>query len=318
MALEQRQTQIEVGAGQTESQLNRDFVDLLKKWSSPALFVIAAVVLGLWGLKQYRQSQDNKIAAAFVDLDTQTRLNRGASPGQTTAGANPKVALQVAQDHAGKGSIEWVARLTAADAWLAGAIRGTQPGAEFEPATGNVKDPKDLLSEADKKDFLEQAAAQYKAVADGTAGKPGLAVLQLRARFGQAAVEETRGQFDAAIAAYQAAEKTATEAAYPAIAKLAKDRAADALQLKDVASLPAEADVATINRTPVPAPAPMPNIPGLPPGVKLEPVDGPPPGMTPPAAPATPPASPAPSAPAPSPAPTTNPGSPAPAPAPKP
>ena len=317
MALEQRQTQIEVGAGQTESQLNRDFVDFLKKWSSPILFIIAAVVVGFWGLKQYRTAQDAKVAAAFTDLDAQLRLNSATQRNPIPVGANPKILMQVAQEHAGKGSVELVARLSAADAWLIGAIRGVQPGAEFDPATGALKDPKDLLSPADKKDFLERAAAEYKLVAEKTADKPDLVILFLRGKFGQAAVDETRGQFDAAVERYKVAEKAATDSLYNGLAKVARERAANMDKIKAVAPLPTDESVRTI--TPV-VTAPL----SPPPGVTMEPIPGPPPGFSNPVpspgnstSPVpTPAPTPAPTTPAPSgtPAPGTAP-SPAPAPA---
>ncbi|MGH7133149.1 MAG: hypothetical protein ACREJO_14540 [Phycisphaerales bacterium] len=317
MALEQRQTQIEVGAGQTESQLNRDFVDFLKKWSSPILFIIAAVVVGFWGLKQYRAAQDAKIAAAFTDLDAQLRLNSATQRTPIPVGANPKILMQVAQEHAGKGSVEYVALLSAADAWLVGAIRGVQPGAEFDPTSGALKDPKDLLAAADKKDFLDRAAEQYKRVADATAGKPDVAILFLRGKFGQAAVDETRGQFDAAIESYKAAEKAATDALYPGLAKIAHDRVADMDKIKAVGPLPTDASVQTIT----PVVATPPNMPNLPPGVTMEPLPGPPPGFSNPVPSPGNSTSPIPTpAPAPAPAPTTPApsGTPTPAPAPSP
>jgi hypothetical protein len=266
MALEQRQTQIETGAGLTESRLNRDFVDFLKKWSTPILLVIAAVVVGIWAFKQMREASRQKTVNAYTDLD----VNLSQS-------VKPETMVQLATEHAGQGSVPHMARLAAADAWMMSAYRGLKPGAELE-AGGKVKDAADVLDDAGIKDALSKANEQYNLVANATAGDAGKIILNLRAKFGLAAVAETMGNWDAAKGYLNEAQKLAESGGFPDKAKLAQARLATIDELKNTPTLIDADKVKTNPAASTPSTTSL-NLPASitgNPNIKVEQVDKPP------------------------------------------
>lgn len=301
MALEQRQTEIQEGAGLTESRLNRDFIDFLKKWGGVILLVILAITAGYLGLRRLSEHREQTRAAAFDDLEA------------ARASGNPAGLVQLADEHSGQGAVPVLARLEAADAYRVAAYRGLAPGAAVE-SDGSVKDPKDILNAEGRERLLAQAATQYQLALDGAEADPGMAIQAISARFGLAAIAETRGQTEEARKQYEAAQAHATRAGFTDLAETAKRRIATMSEFVEMPVLLSRADVKTARprpasnlpqqltpeqlaelertgtlTTPIPGSAPGPVLP------PLLPPDEPPaiPGATPPvkAPPATPPAS---------------------------
>ena len=87
--MDQRHEQIREGAGLEESRINTEFVDLIKKWSSPVLFVAAAISLGYLGLMKLEDRRVARVDEAFAELELQ---RNSASP-------SPDSLLRVAGDY---------------------------------------------------------------------------------------------------------------------------------------------------------------------------------------------------------------------------
>ncbi|MCU0688904.1 MAG: hypothetical protein MUE97_04085, partial [Phycisphaerales bacterium] len=137
-----RGREIRTGAGLEESRLNQDFIDALRKYGTPVLLIILIVTVSWLGWQRWQASKNAKRATAFVDLEAQMP-QRDPSMFATPRDVSPDVLLRVAEDHTGEGSAPLLARLAAADQWLASAARGVQPGAELDPLTGALKRPED-------------------------------------------------------------------------------------------------------------------------------------------------------------------------------
>lgn len=200
--MDKRQQDIQVGAGQTESRLNREFIDFLRRVSWPVTIVVLVGVLGYVGYERYQESRRSALAAAFADLQ------------DAVSSGNPVVMLRVAEDHAGQGAVPTLARLAAADALLWSAVIGLEPGATVKP-DGTTETPEDLLSPELVARALERARGQYTLVAQSTADSPAEIYLHLGALFGLAALEETAGAADAARGHYQAIIDSAERAKLP-------------------------------------------------------------------------------------------------------
>src|SRR5262245_7049428 len=99
--MDERQAQIREGAGLDEARLNVEFIEFLKKWSTPLLVIIALVALGYFGLQKLREARHAALTTAFTQLDA-----------ARTSG-NPSGLLAVADEHNGQGAVPEIARLQA-------------------------------------------------------------------------------------------------------------------------------------------------------------------------------------------------------------
>lgn len=304
MSLDQRQTQIEVGAGQTESRINREFVDLLRKWSTPVL-VLLVVGAGLAWAWNYRQTQrQQKQSTAWREL-AEAR----------TAGL-PEGLLKVADDHPSEDAVALEARLAAGDRLLNAGITGARPGVERDATTGAMKDSaKGVLSKAERTAMFEQASAQYDKVMAASSGRAAQAIFYVNAALGKAAALESLEKWSEAEAMYAAAASAAEKAGLEDQAARAKSLAGG-LDAARRTVLPGKNEVRSVKlleRT-ITVPDPSGGAAVPPPGgtMPMPPESLTPPPPPAPAAPAAP-ATPASTAPAPAPTPA-----PAPAPAPTP
>lgn len=211
MALEQRQTQIQEGAGLTEGRLNQDFILFLKKWTLPIVLVVLAVAAGIVGLKRLAQYREDRLVAAFAEFQA------------AVASGNPVSLVRVAEDHEGKAAIPLLARLAAADQYLVAAYRGVAPGATLDN-DGKPSDAKDLLNAEQRDRMIAQAAELYQRVVSDAGTARGMALQAIGARFGLAAIAETRGQPEEAKKQYQAVIDAAKAAGYAGLADEARKR----------------------------------------------------------------------------------------------
>ena len=125
----------------------------------------------------------------------------------------------VAQRHADIDGVGTIARLQAANTYLASLQTNLALGATIEEGTP--------LSEDDRTLGLERADRLYTQVANDDQGEFGDTLTTVSALNGLAAISESRGDVDKARAYYeQAADRAATW--YPTLAKLARSRAATA------------------------------------------------------------------------------------------
>jgi tetratricopeptide (TPR) repeat protein len=197
--MEERHGQIREGAGLEESRLNVEFIDFLKKWSTPALVVIAVVAIGYFGLLKYREYEKRAHDDAFMQLEA-----------AATSGS-PAGLLAVAADHPERAAIAELARLYAADLHLDAARSGLAPGAVADPATGRPPET-DLLTPEQRSQQLDSAEKLYQLVVDRTIDKPAERQLGIGALYGLAAVAESRGKFDDARRHYERIIDVATKA----------------------------------------------------------------------------------------------------------
>lgn len=298
MALEERQRQIREGAGLEESRLNTEFIEWLKKYSTPVLLVVAVVAGGYALYHRYKRDQALKMDAATVELEA------------ALTAASPTNLLAVASDHASRGAVPLIAKLSAADLHLDAFRTGVPAGIMLKP-DGGLPDGTSLLSEADRQSELTKAAELYQAVLDGTDSTTGQQLAAVNAAMGLSAVAESKGDFDKARQNYTLAADKAKNIGFTDLAALAQKRIESLDSIKTLPKLPATSELhASLRPVEQPTTTPLSNI-------QLKDANGNPINMspTPMPAPATTPA-PAP-APAPAAAPTPAPA-PAPAPAPKP
>lgn len=252
--LDRRKMQITEGAGLEDSRLNQDFVEFLKKWSTPILLVIVAAVASYVGLQKLRESRDAKRAAAFAEIDAQTRITR------TGQDVLPSVLLRIAEDHAGQGAVPYLARLAAAEQYQVSAMKGLEPGSEFDPVTMKPKRAEDVITPARREELLTNARTQYQFVLDGTRQDEGMTVHAVNACFGLASVAEMLGQYDQAKAHYETARSLVKDKHYEGIENLIKQRIESLDTLKIAMPLPSEASVKSfVKAAPVPQ-APTPTI----------------------------------------------------------
>lgn len=261
-----RAGEIRTGAGLEESRYNVEFIEALRKYSTPVLLIVAAIVAGYWGFGRWKAARDTARASAFTELEAQLRTT--GQGGQVS----PDVLLRIAEDAAGQGAAPLIARLTAADQWVLSASLGLAPGAERDPATNAVKNKDDILTPEQRTQLLTKAKEQYQLVLDQTQGIRRQAIFSLRAIFGLAAVAESNAQWDQAKALYEQSGQLAASTGFPAIEAFAKSRGASVDELKTLPVLVPESAVQSFAPPPPVVVPPMPTEPSLAtPSIQLSP-----------------------------------------------
>ncbi len=168
------------GAGLEESRLNTEFIDFLRKWSTPVLMVIAAVAGSYFLYGKYQVSRDAAMARAFADLDA------------AVVSRNPGSLIRVAEEQSGKAAVPLLARLAAADLYLESSRTGVPAGIALEPS-GSLPEGTTLLTADERTAQLGKAAAEYEAVFAAAGRDDGMAIHAISALFGLASVAESRG-----------------------------------------------------------------------------------------------------------------------------
>lgn len=265
--MDDRSREIREGAGLEESRVNTELLELINKYSGHVLLGLALIV-GLYAGKQQLDRMGNaKVNEAFAQ---HVDITETASP-------NPASLSALAEQYGDVRGIGAMARLREADLYLQAVATGMQPGAAFEldpetqQQTNRVAEG-DLISDAQRDEFLGKADALYDRVIADTEAEIGPAIHVVGAWFGKAAVAESRGDDAAAKAAYESAKEAAETAAFPMYAALADERIASLDEgLADVtllsqADLPEIPEPETPEIDPVTAPvldAPVgPTLPG--------------------------------------------------------
>jgi len=261
--MERRQTQITEGAGLEESRLNTDFIDFMKRWSSPVLMLLAVLALGYWGYGKLQQAKKTKIDQAFGELQA---AGYSGNP-------SPDALRRVAEDFAGVASISHLARLRAADVYLAAVRRGLRVGVTTADLNldGSAKNEEDLLSDEDRARYLDEAESLYARVLDDVGGHVGRELLEMDALYGLAAVAEAKGDWDQARARYERIAELADRDGFEPHGAIARQRIASLDELKVEPKLYAKADLPA-PPTPETTPLPQPDDPN-PGDVLLDPGD---------------------------------------------
>ena len=240
--MDERQTQIRERAGLEEARYNLEFIDWLRKWGVPILFVFA-VAAAAWGLRErYQRSQAVKLDESFAELEA---VVSGANP-------SPESLLQIASDHASGGSsVSVIAKLEAADAYLDSVRRGIRPGAQLQP-DGTLEKTEDVLSEADRKSFLDKAYGLYSEGYASTRSQAGKQVLAIGALFGLASAAESQGDLPKARGHYEEVSKLADASGFQAYAAVAKKRLEGLDKLQTPPQVFAKADLPPVPEAPKP------------------------------------------------------------------
>ncbi|MGP1272146.1 MAG: hypothetical protein ACTS22_02315 [Phycisphaerales bacterium] len=235
--MDDRTSEIREGAGLEESRINREFIDLLQKWSSPVLLVLA-VIVGLYAGNNWLQAQrNNRVNEAF---NQHAEITETASP--------PPASLRaVAAEYGDVRGVGLMAKLRHADVLLQAVRVGMVPGAEFvldenNRATGEVAET-DRLSDEEAARYLDEASALYAEVADEAGDEMGQQIHRLSAFMGLASVAEMQGDPEAARRAYAEAEAAARAAGFPVFESLAQARAADADRFAQPVALLSRSDL---------------------------------------------------------------------------
>jgi hypothetical protein len=199
------------GAGLEESRLNTEFIEFLRKWSTPLLVVVAAIAGSyfLWG--KYQASRDAAMASAFASFDA------------AVVSRKPESLIQVAEEQSGKAAVPYLARLAAADLYLESSRSGIPAGLQLD-AMGALPEGTAFLTEDEKKSQLTKAAAQYQIVADDTAGDDGMAIHSISALFGLASVAESQGDMEMAKSHYTRLAEVAKRVGFTREAAAAEKR----------------------------------------------------------------------------------------------
>lgn len=263
----ERQMQIREQAGLDESRFNEELIDFLRKWGTPILLIVAAVSVAYAANAHFKRTAADKVETAFGEL----------SSASATANPSPESLRRVADDFAGVKSVGELARLEAADIYLAAVRTGVKPGAQPKP--DGTHDAADLMTAEDRSWHLTQARDLYQAVADATLATPGREALALNALYGLAAVAESEGNLDAARQAYTRVIEKSEKSGFPAHASIARARIADLDALGSVPELVSQSQLP-------PMPEPKIELPAMPAGPELPPA--PPAEATPPAGSPTP------------------------------
>lgn len=250
MAIDDRQSQIKEGAGLEESRLNVEFIDWLRKWSTPLLIVIAIAALGYVLYNRYQQAKITKVNEAFASLE------------EASASANPSPfsLIDVAEKFDGVRAVPVLARLRAADAYLAAVRRGLDPGAQLDDQ-GQPRSESDLMDERERAVNLDEAARLYQQVLDESRGTPGFDIHAISAAYGLAAVAESRGDMAGAKSAYERVAELANTTGFPDHARIAQERLTELDSRARVPVVYAQAQLPKIPWAPEPTPAPAPTAP---------------------------------------------------------
>lgn len=249
--------QIKEGAGLEDSRINQEFVDFLRKWSTPVLLVAAAIVLGYFLYNKRIEAREARIAEAF------TQFNQSS----TTFSPSPDALRRIADDFEDVKGVHIMATLAAADEYLNAVQRGVRPGTPLSAATNEPESAEDFLTPEESERFLNEAETLYRSVYDETQGAPALAIHTLGALYGLAAVSESRGDIDAARNVLDQAASLARQVGYVEHVAIAQQRIESLSEVRTV-TLPSKADLPQPTEPePVAAPAgePAPEGPTLPP-----------------------------------------------------
>src|SRR5262245_21418617 len=106
--MEERQTQIREAAGLEESKLNVEFIDWLRRWSTPAMGLVVLVALGFVVSNRIEKSRAAAVDKAFEEF--------AAAADQ--ANPSPETLKTLATENSGIRGVPLMAEMRAADIYL--------------------------------------------------------------------------------------------------------------------------------------------------------------------------------------------------------
>ncbi len=222
------------GAGLEDSRINQEFIDFIRKWSTPVLLVLALIALGYFFNIKRVEAKQAHIDEAFQQLNLSLE----------TGSPSPDALRRIAEDYKDVVGVRLKATMGAADEYLRAVQRGIKPGSPIDPNTGEFENVEDLLTAEDRERFLAEAETLYKRVHTETVDNPKLSVHTLGALYGLAAVSESRGDLAAAQNVLEQAAALAEKHGYMELSAIAQVRIAalptlgEAVQLVSKDELP--------------------------------------------------------------------------------
>lgn len=251
--MDERQVQIRERAGLEESRLNQDFIDWLRKWGTPILFVAAIGAAGFAVQQRWAKAKAEKVDNAFIEL---SNAGQGDNP-------SPDALTAVANEYDGVRAVGQLARLQAADAYLDAVRRGIRLGATFKvnekgQQDGTLENAEDVLQPELKATYLSQAGELYQAVYTKSEGQPAKVLMAVNAAYGLAAVAEAQEKYDLAKGWYEKIVAMTDQTPFQAHAEIAKARSN---KLADLAKLTPVLSLAELPKRPEPPAPPKPPTP---------------------------------------------------------
>lgn len=233
--VDERQRQIKEGAGLEESRLNYDFIEWLRKWSTPILLVAAAISLAIFGLRKYEEWKTTRVNLAYARLDDAVR----------SANPSPATLIGLAEEFKSVRGIPLLARKAAAGIYHKSIMAGVdanvvlQPGedASYLNQDGSLKDPEQRLSEEEREAYLREFESLNRQVVEATEGKPEFWVHRIAAIFNLAAAAETREDYEGARRLYEQAASEAERFDDQIHAEIARERIASLDELQNLPRL---------------------------------------------------------------------------------
>lgn len=241
--MDDRQTELQEGKGLEDSRINQEFLDFLNKWSSPVLLTLAVAALVWAGMQYLHRKEIARIDQAFGELAAATQ---GGNP-------SPQSLKALAGVYEGVRSVPELALLTTSDLYLSAFVVGIEPGAQMSPMTGLPGNESDLLSDTERKGYLEQAGRLAKQVLDLSDQVKGKELLAMQAMCRLAAVAEGKRDFASAKAMYERLATKATDSMFPSIAVFAKNRIENIGSIENLTALPLHAELIALPGQDVPA-----------------------------------------------------------------
>lgn len=286
--MDDRQSQIREQAGLTESRLNEDFIEFLRKYSTPMLLIVAVAAAGFFAFKKYEQRRDTKRDLAFADYSSAIK---GGEP-------SPDALVAIADSYQGVGAVSSQALIDAANAHFRAAIRGVKPGVELAE-DGTLATAEDALTQEERDAEFAAAKTLFDRVIAANPDRDH-AVFRLNAMWGLVAIAESKADFTLARQLYEQIETQENAAGREDQARLAKSRRESLSVLEKMPPLVSRKDLppAPMSTFPPFELPPIPTVPSI--------TDAPQPQPAPETAPTTAPET----APATAPQPETQPGTP--------
>jgi hypothetical protein len=254
MSIEDRQFQIRERAGLEESRYNQDFIEFLRKWSTPTLVVIAVLAAGYALYQRFEKAQHDRVNAAFDELQA---AMGGGNP-------SPDSLADVASAYEGVRGVSVLARLNAADTYMRALRTRLKVGAKAQQdgsfAVADTLDDTNPEAAKVRETYLAKARELYQKVYDDTSGSDGTRSISVSAIFGLAAVEESSANFAAAKTQYEKVISLTSGGPFAIQAEIAKKRIESIDKLQNLpivytrAELPALPEQTPPPITPVPAP----------------------------------------------------------------
>ena len=243
--MDERQAQIKDRAGLEESRVNQEFVAFIQKYAMHALLVVAILAFGYRGWQWLQERRVDRANEAFRQLEL-------AGTAET---ASPDTLIGIAGDFEDVKGVAILARLRAADAYMIAVRRGVHPGAPLNP-DGTLQNETDAVTDESRSFLLDNAQREYETVRQKTTGKPAMAIHEIRALYGLAAVAETRDDVEAAKRYYENVISVAEHNGLTPHPEIARERIETLPQIQNVPHLYAQAELPPLPWEIEPAPTP--------------------------------------------------------------